>query len=100
MPFGLHLPEASFATNFVDAAPTEHVSPVCAFTRSRSRAAISPGEPNSRLAPDTSRNASSIESGSTSGVNSRKISMTCWDASRYLCMLPGSTTASGQRAMA
>ena len=38
--------------------------------------AIAAGRPSSRWAPATSRNASSSESGSTSGVTSRKIAMT------------------------
>ena len=43
-------------------------------------AAIASGGPNSRRAPATSRNASSSDSGSTSGVTSRKIAMTALDA--------------------
>ena len=39
-------------------------------------AAIAGGSPNSRVAPPTSRNASSRLSGSTSGVTSRKIAIT------------------------
>ena len=39
------------------------------------------GGPSLRTAPDTSRNASSSESGSTSGVIARKIAMTSLDTS-------------------
>ena len=42
-------------------------------------AAMRPGRPRSRTAPATSRNASSSESGSTSGVTSRRICITCAD---------------------
>ena len=68
IPFGLHSSEASFATNFVEATPTEHVTPTSRTTSARIFAAISGGEPNSIVAPETSRNASSSEIGSTSGV--------------------------------
>jgi len=40
------------------------------------RRAIDSPSPNSRWEPVTSRNASSIEIGSTSGVNRRRIAMT------------------------
>jgi hypothetical protein len=58
------------------ATPTEIVN----WTSSRTaalieRAIVSPS-PNSSREPVTSRNASSIEIGSTSGVNRRRIAMT------------------------
>ena len=40
------------------------------------------GRPNSLVAPATSRNASSTDSGSTSGVTSRKIAMMAAEAAR------------------
>ena len=69
--------------NFVAPAPTLQVSPVSRRTRARRSAAICAGGPNSRTAPATSRNASSIESGSTTGVTSWKIRITSAEASRY-----------------
>ena len=68
IPFGLQSSDASFATNFVGATPTEHVTPTSRSTSARIFAAISAEDPNSIVAPATSRNASSSEIGSTSGV--------------------------------
>ena len=68
MPLGLQWSEASLATNFVGATPTEHVTPTSRSTSARMRAAIALGSPNSIVAPPTSRNASSREIGSTYGV--------------------------------
>ena len=79
-PSGLARVEPSLATNLVGATPTEQVSPCSSATRRADQPAISAGRPNSRGAPATSRNASSSESGSTSGVTSRKIAMTAREA--------------------
>jgi hypothetical protein len=96
MPSGLHSPEASLATNLVDATPTEQVIPWAASTRARMSAPIRAGvTPNRRSAPDTSRNASSRLSGSTSGVMSRKIDMTPLEASWYSGNVGGRNTAFG-----
>ena len=76
MPSGLQRVEASLATNLVVATPTEQVMPCSSDTRSRISAPISAGRPRRRTAPATSRNASSRDSGSTSGVIERKISIT------------------------
>ena len=73
MPLGLQRADASLATNFVGATPTEQVSPSSSSTRRRMAAAMCPGRPCSRVAPETSRNASSSDSGSTSGVTSRRM---------------------------
>ncbi|NIH84264.1 hypothetical protein FHX45_001157 [Amycolatopsis granulosa] len=76
------MPEASFATNFTEATPTEQVMPCSARTRPRISAAMPAGvSPSRRNAPPTSRNASSRLSGSTRGVSSRKIAMTPFDTS-------------------
>ena len=53
------------------------------------------GEPKSVNAPETSRNASSMDSGSTSGVNSSNSDITRRECSRYFAIWPGSTTAVG-----
>jgi hypothetical protein len=95
-PSGLQRVLASLATNLVEAAPTEQVRPVSACTRRRIMAPISAGEPKSPRAPATSRNASSMLSGSTSGVTSRKMPMTTRDQCAYFSMWPPMTVACGQ----
>ena len=67
-PSGLQRVEASLATNLVLATPTEQVMPCCSATWRRISWPISAGRPSRRSAPETSRNASSRASGSTSGV--------------------------------
>jgi hypothetical protein len=66
--------EASFATNFVAATPTEAVSPSSPWMVARIRSPMAGGGPNSRVAPPVSRNASSSDSGSTTGVIDSRIS--------------------------
>ncbi len=80
-PSGFEIVEAILATCFVAATPMLQVSPVSAFTRARRSRAIVPGLPHRRRAPRTSRKASSIERGSTSGVTSWKIAITWRDIS-------------------
>ena len=65
-------PLATLARNFVLATPTVMGKPTRSRTSRRSRSAISTGVPEIRFMPRTSRNASSIESPSTSGVVSSK----------------------------
>ena len=67
-PSGLRRSDAILATSFVLATPTEAVSPTSARVSSLIRRAIDGPSPNSAADPVTSRNASSIEIGSTSGV--------------------------------
>ena len=71
--------EASLATNLVVATPTEQVIPCCSLTWARISWPIWAGLPRRRSAPETSRNASSSASGSTSGVTARKMAMTSLD---------------------
>ena len=94
-PSGLHRVEATLATNFVLATPTEQVTPWASTTCARIIAAIAAGAPSRRRAPATSRNASSSESGSTSGVTARKIAITPFDTSEYASNRGGSTVALG-----
>jgi hypothetical protein len=75
-PSGLARVEASLATNFVPATPTEQVIPCSSKTRARMYSPISAASPSRRPAPDTSRKASSMLSGSTSGVIDRNKAMT------------------------
>jgi hypothetical protein len=81
----------------VDAAPTEQCSPVSAKTRSRSRVPISQGVPSRRRAPATSKNASSILSGSTKGVTSPSSPMTRFEKYVYRSKCGSNTIACGQR---
>ena len=71
MPSGLLVVEASLATNLVVATPTEQVRPYCSRMSARISWPMAAGRPSRRMAPLTSRNASSRDSGSTSGVTSR-----------------------------
>ena len=75
-------------------------SPTSARTRSRSRTATCSGVPAMWRRPPTSRNASSIESPSTSGVVSRKIANTSLLACEYASIRGGTTTASGHSSSA
>ena len=83
-PFGLIAVEASLATNLLAAIPTEQVIFCSSSTRARIYSPIKVGVPSRRLAPLTSRKASSKEMASTSGVTSEKISMTASLTSLYL----------------
>ena len=100
MPSGFARWDASFATNFVPASPTEAGRPVRSRTRSRIARAISTGGPKSRTVPATSRNASSMLSGSTSGVNSWKTAITVFDALRYFAYTGSTSTSCGQSCFA
>lgn len=95
IPSGLAMVDAIFATCLVAATPTLHVMPTSARTRSRIWAAIRAGLPQSRRTPCTSRNASSTDSGSTSGVNDSKIAITCRDTSWYRWKCGGTIRAVG-----
>ena len=61
----------------------------------RSCSAISSGEPSRRADPRTSRNASSSESTSTSGVTRRKVSITEVETCSKVSKSGGTTTACG-----
>ncbi len=100
MPSGLHPSEASLATNFVDATPTEQVTPTSRSTSARIFAAIAAGGPNSEVAPPTSRKASSSEIGSTSGVWASSTSRNRFECARYASKSAGRKTPSGQRRLA
>ncbi len=54
------------------------------------------GDPSRRTEPDTSRNASSSETTSTSGVTCRKVSITDRDTTSKVSKLGERTTAFGQ----
>ena len=82
------------------ATPTVIGRPTSSRTRRRSRAAISGGVPAKRSMPRTSRKASSIDSASTTGAVSSKISKTALLASTYASNRQGTITASGHRCRA
>ena len=86
---------ATLARNFVRATPTVIGSPMRSRTSRRSRRAICSGVPAIRSIPRASRNASSIESASTCGVVSSKISNTARLAAVYAFIRGDTTTASG-----
>ena len=96
-PSGLPTALATFAKNFVRAMPTVMGIPTCSRTVSRNRAPISDGIPAIRRSPPTSRNASSIDSPSTSGVVSRKTANIALLASEYASIRGRTTMALGQR---
>ena len=92
-PSGFAASEASLATNFVGATPTDATRPVSLrMSRLIERAMASPS-PNKRWQPRTSRNASSSESGSTRGVYERKIRMICWLTLVYFSKSGGSISS-------
>ena len=79
------------------ATPTVTGIPTRSRTSARSRAAISSGVPEIRRRPPTSRNASSIDRPSTSGVVSRKTSNIAVLASEYASIRGRTTIAWGHR---
>ena len=88
------------ATSLVVATPTLAVRPTSPRTASLIRRAIASGGPKSASLPATSRNASSIETCSSSGVKRPRISMTRRLSRRYFAPSTGRKTPSGQRAAA
>ena len=79
-PSGFFHPEAIFARNLFGAAPAEAVRPVSARIRCLRRFATLVAYGSFQEFSVTSRYASSSDSGSTSGVTSRKIVNTALDA--------------------
>ncbi len=86
----------SLATDGEAATPTEQVTPCSSWTTARSSSAIWSGEPSRRVEPRTSRNASSSESTSTSGVTRRKVSITEPETEEKTSKSGATTTACGQ----
>ena len=76
-PSGLRKSLATFAANFTSAIPTEAVSPRRSRMRALIFAACSTAGRKRAIERVTSRNASSRERPSTSGVNSWKMAKTC-----------------------
>ncbi len=99
-PSGLSISEAIFATNLHGATPAETVKPVSFKTTCLIFFAISTGVPKRCAEPVTSKNASSMDKGSTSGVNRRNILKILFETSWYLDNLTGIKIPFGQRSMA
>src|SRR5438445_8552793 len=95
-PSGFFQPEAIFARNLFGATPADAVNAVSARIRSFSRRAtvVASGSPHELSV--TSRYASSSDSGSTSGVTSRKIAKTVCDTVLYRVKSGGKITRAGQ----
>ena len=79
-PSGFFHPDAIFARNLFGATPADAVRPVSARMRAFSRRATAVASGSPHAFSVTSRYASSSDSGSTSGVTSRKIANTALDA--------------------
>jgi hypothetical protein len=84
----------------VDATPTVIGRPTSSRTSRRSFTAIASGVPEIRRIPRTSRNASSIEMPSTSGVVLRNTPKTALLASEYASMRARTTIACGHNRLA
>ncbi|MPM44868.1 hypothetical protein SDC9_91550 [bioreactor metagenome] len=87
-PSGFSRSEANLAKNLLGAIPTEAVRPVFSFILvliANPALAISSAI---AVIPVISRKASSMESGSIQGENSRKTAMIVLDISTYLDILP------------
>ncbi len=95
-PSGLRRSDATFATNLLAATPTDAVSRSDAAMRALIARATAGPSPWSPSVPVTSRNASSMETGSSSGVKSARIAMTSRETPAYLSMSTGTKAPSGQ----
>ncbi len=96
-PSGFWRSEAILATSFVVATPTEIVRSTDDVTSSLIRRPIAAPSPNRTREPVTSRKASSIEIGSTSGVNRRRTAITALLASVYFAPSTGTKIPVGHR---
>ena len=96
-PSGFFQPEAILARNLFGATPAEAVRPVASWIRALRRRATSTPSVSPHAFSVTSRYASSSESGSTSGVTSRKRAKTCCDTAPYFLKSGRRITSSGQR---
>jgi len=84
------------ARNLLQESPIDTVIPISRSTRAAKPAsALAPDIPCSRSVPNKSMNASSIETGSTSGVRSRMRERTSCPARAYFSMSGRTTVACG-----
>src|SRR5919197_3872178 len=96
-PSGFFHPDAIFARNLFGATPADAVRPVSARIRSLSRRATFVANGSCQAFSVTSRYASSSDSGSTSGVTSRKIEKTAFDAVLYRAKSGGTIVSEGHK---
>ena len=94
-PSGLRRSDPIFAQSLFVATPTDSTRPSCSRTSRFSALAMLSAPPNRCSVAVTSRNASSSEIGSTSGVRSAKSAMTASDAASYFWPSPGTKIPSG-----
>ena len=99
-PSGLLISEAIFARNLFTEIPAEAVRPVLCFISFLILFAMTVADPIFFLSSVTSRNASSIESGSIISVYSLKISNTLAETSLYLSKLCFTNIRSGHNRLA
>src|SRR5881227_653051 len=95
-PSGFFHPDAIFARNLFGATPADAVRPVSCRIRSFNRRATAVPNVSPHAFSVTSRYASSSDNGSTSGVTSRKIENTAFDAALYRAKSGGTITSEGQ----
>ena len=95
-PSGFSRSDATLAMNLFEATPTEAARPIAVRIRDLMRRACSSPSPNRARVFVTSRNASSMESGSRSGVNSARMAMISRETRAYFSMSTGRNTPSGQ----
>ncbi len=94
-PSGFFQPDAIFARNLLGATPADAVRPVSARMRAFSLRATDVASGSPHAFSVTSRYASSSDSGSTSGVTSRKIEKTAVDAVLYRAKSDGTIVSEG-----
>ena len=100
-PRGLSRSDAILARNLLAASPIDTVMPSSRSTCSEKRASdLAGGMPCSRSVPERSMKASSIDTGSTSGVSSRMRARTPLPTSAYLSMRGRTIVACGQSRLA
>src|SRR2546425_1186689 len=95
-PSGFSSSEATFATNLFDARPAEAVRHVSSRIRRLIARTASSALPKSPSVPVRSTNASSTDTGSTSGEKSASMPMTCTETARYFAMSTGRKAAWAQ----
>ncbi len=100
-PRGLSVSDAIFARNLVSLRPMETVMPqVFSTSRAMWASVAAAGRRNKVSVPDNSRNASSRDKGSTSGVAASKIARICAATRLYFAISGLITTACGHSSSA
>ena len=97
IPSGLQSSDASFATNFVGATPTEHVTPTSRSTSARIFAAISAGTRTASWRPRRPGTPRRARSAPRAGCRSSRTSRNRLEWARYASKSDGRKTMSGHR---